>query len=364
MPSNGLARIGCLSFCCLAMLAGSLQPVHAHAGVTKTAGNVDVFLKQSPLSPFVGEKVAMTFILFHHDSTDQWRYQDVTLRLIDTFYGDESRDTTLLEQQYKTDANGVITFEYTFPKENYFDVELSFVDSAGTLQAVGFLVQPRMQRVSVQYTPGILAGLLLSLIAMLSWRRMKKAPQIARSMIILLGVLAICPMAFAHGGNETVVQKQVGDYLAEFSYDFKDIRTGEPFDFHSSLMKGAGTNQWDFGQYTKIDFEIRRGSGATVYTKSFATTALGFAAYEFPEPGGYRLVVRFVDGANDNKTTAEVVFPLDVKRGNPADNYFRASVAAPLSPLTILLRLGACLAAAAVIFWLLQKRRSSLRKRQ
>ena len=174
---------------------------------------------------------------------------------------------------------------------------------------------------------------------------------------ILLGLtgLLCTPMALAHGGNETVVQQQIGDYLAEFSYDFKDIRTGEPFDFHSSLMKGVGTNQWDFAPYTRIDFEILKGSGA-VYTKSFATTALGFAAYEFPEPGDYRLMVRFVDGAENNKVTSEVGFPLDVKRGNPADNYFRASVAAPVSPLTVLLRLGACVAIVAGIVFALWRR--------
>ncbi len=129
-----------------ALLFHSAPSVYAHAGVMKNAGDIDVILKQSPLSPLVGENVSMTFIFTEHDGNEQIRSHDVKLKLIDTFYGDESKDRVILQKHYTTDVNGVISFEYAFPKENYFDVELVFLDQSGTVQQIGFLVQPRVKR--------------------------------------------------------------------------------------------------------------------------------------------------------------------------------------------------------------------------
>lgn len=117
----------------------------AHGGVQKSAGNVTIYITQSPISPFVGEQVQFTFVLGKIDSLDRLRQWPVTLTLIDTFYGDESKDKVILTEQKATDANGAFQFTYTFPKENYFDVDLKFKDPiTGKEENTGFLVQPRL----------------------------------------------------------------------------------------------------------------------------------------------------------------------------------------------------------------------------
>lgn len=116
----------------------------AHGGVQKSAGNVTVYITQSPISPFVGEEVQFTFVLGKTNSLDRLRQWPVTLTLVDTFYGDESRDKIMLTEQKTTDANGAFNFTNTFPKENYFDIDLQFIDpSTGEKENTGFLIQPR-----------------------------------------------------------------------------------------------------------------------------------------------------------------------------------------------------------------------------
>lgn len=117
--------------------------VFAHAGVMKTSGGTDVVLYQTPISPFVGENVRLTFILTKHDSNDQRRDFPVTFRLIDTYPGDESKDKVILEKQLRTDVNGSFQYAYAFPRENYFDVELDYAGDDGSPQTVGFLIQAR-----------------------------------------------------------------------------------------------------------------------------------------------------------------------------------------------------------------------------
>jgi hypothetical protein len=114
------------------------QHVLAHAGVMKAAGDTDVVLYQMPISPLVGEAVEMTFVFTEHDKNDQRRNFPVTLKLIDTFRGDESKDTVLETKSLMTDVNGAITFTYVFPKENFFDIELSYADQNGKEQVIGF----------------------------------------------------------------------------------------------------------------------------------------------------------------------------------------------------------------------------------
>lgn len=126
----------------------------AHGMVEKSAGNVTFFLNQSPISPLVGEKVHMTFVVAdRRNVSDALRSFKVKLALIDTFYGDESKDKTIFTEDKITDANGAFDFEYTFDKENYFDVELSFVDPVGGEKEVtGFLVEPRDARKAMSGT--------------------------------------------------------------------------------------------------------------------------------------------------------------------------------------------------------------------
>lgn len=117
--------------------------VVAHGGVEKTTGKTSVYITQSPISPLVGELVQFTFVL-KQGVNAPLRNLPVKLTLIDTYYGDESKDIVVLTEAKQTDANGAFQFSYTFTKENYFDIDLAFTDSTdNTEQEVGFLVQPR-----------------------------------------------------------------------------------------------------------------------------------------------------------------------------------------------------------------------------
>lgn len=118
--------------------------VVAHGGVEKTSGKTSVYITQSPISPLVDEEVHFTFVL-KQGVNAPLRNLPVKLTLIDTYYGDESKDTVILTETKQTDANGAFQYSYTFNKENYFDIDLSFIDPTdNTEQEVGFLVQPRM----------------------------------------------------------------------------------------------------------------------------------------------------------------------------------------------------------------------------
>jgi hypothetical protein len=147
----------------------------AHGGMRQIGGDVIVTNFQTPLSPLVGEKVTSTFVL-----TDREYHRlpgkTVTLTLIDTFHGDESRDQTILTQQFNTDANGQIEFAHTFGKANYFDYDLAFADTTGAAQTVGFLVQTRTAAVPLWAWPvGVMAvGLGAAVGAWLGLRRRRR----------------------------------------------------------------------------------------------------------------------------------------------------------------------------------------------
>ena len=114
----------------------------AHAGVQKRNSEFIVTFYQSPISPLVGENVKVTFVVTDHNLNSQ-KGLEGRLNLIDTFYGDESKDKKILERTFKTDANGAFEFEYTFNKENYFNIELQFKGREEKVEHVDFLVQPR-----------------------------------------------------------------------------------------------------------------------------------------------------------------------------------------------------------------------------
>lgn len=134
----------------------------AHGGVEKQSGNTTVYLTQSPLSPIVGETVQFTLVFNKGENIERLKNYPVTLSLIDTFYGDESKDKIILTQEQQTDVNGAISFEYTFNKENYFDVDLKFKDPVtGENQDTGFLIQPRIAINSgVNYWQLLVAGIM------------------------------------------------------------------------------------------------------------------------------------------------------------------------------------------------------------
>ena len=124
--------------------------VSAHGGFEKNANNTIVYITQEPISPLVGEKIDFTFqfrdptVVVKKDlSVQNLANIPVEVSLIDTYTGDESRDKTIYKKTLVTDENGNLSFSYTFTKENYFDIDLSYKDHNGKVQETGFLVQPR-----------------------------------------------------------------------------------------------------------------------------------------------------------------------------------------------------------------------------
>src|SRR5581483_4287547 len=99
----------------LSVLIFVLMPVtaFAHGGVSQNIGNAVVILNQSPLSPFVGEKVQMAFTI-----TDTKLVAipnlGLELTLTDTYFGDAAKDKLVETQQLRTDANGTFVFDYVF----------------------------------------------------------------------------------------------------------------------------------------------------------------------------------------------------------------------------------------------------------
>ncbi len=115
----------------------------AHGGVEKVVGNTMVFLNQTPLSPLVSEQVHLPFVLTDEKTNQPLVHIPVKVTVTDTFLGDETRDRIIYSTTMSTDVNGVLDFTYTFPKENYFDIDLHFADASGAEQETGFLVQIR-----------------------------------------------------------------------------------------------------------------------------------------------------------------------------------------------------------------------------
>lgn len=144
----------------------------AHGGVEKSSGNVTVFLSQSPSSPLVGEKVKMTFVFANKSNVlERIKNLDVEINLLDTFFNDATKDKTIFTEHNTTDANGAIEFEYTFNKENYFDVDLKFRDpTTNNMEELGFLIQVRTGnnqldtlKVASIALVGLIAGVVISL---------------------------------------------------------------------------------------------------------------------------------------------------------------------------------------------------------
>lgn len=134
-----------------------LLPVYAHGGFEKNANNTVVYITQNPTSPLVGEKIDFTFqfrdptvVVAKDLSVQNLANIPVEITIVDTVHGDESKDKVISEKTYTTDENGNINLSYTFPKENYFDIEFEYKDHLGKIQQTGFLVQPRALKKEVK----------------------------------------------------------------------------------------------------------------------------------------------------------------------------------------------------------------------
>ncbi len=132
------------------LFATSVTESFAHGGFMKEAGSVKVYVKQVPVSPLVNEKVKFNVAFRDAAIPDggeinkqDLAYKPVTVRVVDTFYGDESKDKVVSTKVYMTDRTGTIEFSETFTKENYFDIDFAIKDDKGEVQKTGFLVLPR-----------------------------------------------------------------------------------------------------------------------------------------------------------------------------------------------------------------------------
>ena len=134
-----------LLFCILLIILIGFYPrsAFAHGGVEKSVGNILVTLFQTPLSPLVGEKVDFAYILSDPTKTKMLKNKQARIVVTQTTVGDPSKDTVVYTQTVKSDKNGTINFSYTFPKTNYYDIDLEFGKPRDEANSTGFLIQPR-----------------------------------------------------------------------------------------------------------------------------------------------------------------------------------------------------------------------------
>lgn len=119
-----------------------IQQISAHSGVLKKSGDIFVTFYQSPLSPLVGEEVKITFVVTDAEYKPHENLHG-TLKLIDTFYGNESKDKIILTKPFITDDNGASELAYTFTKQNFFSLELQLAGYEEKWQHIDYLIQPR-----------------------------------------------------------------------------------------------------------------------------------------------------------------------------------------------------------------------------
>lgn len=145
-------------FLSLIFFISALIPVssYGHGGVSNQSGDYIVFLNQQPLSPLVGEEVKFSFAL-KDKLFEALPGRVVEVDVIENKDEDPANDVKINSQEFVTDVNGSFAFAYTFPKESYYDVEISILDPAAEPTLVGFLVQTR----KVQTDILVLSGLIL-----------------------------------------------------------------------------------------------------------------------------------------------------------------------------------------------------------
>jgi len=128
----------------LLFLCGVVFPtkINAHGGVQKLGGSTVVTIRQTPLSPLVGEKVKFTFVVSDPNFIPD-RNLRVTLSLwkIEIVEG-KAKEIKILERPYLTSANGAFDFEYTFAEEKEFYLAFEFEGRKGG--DFHYVIKPRM----------------------------------------------------------------------------------------------------------------------------------------------------------------------------------------------------------------------------
>jgi hypothetical protein len=158
-----------------------LLAYNPHGGFEKISGNAIIFVNQVPISPLALEEVNMNLV-FKDRSFKVLENLPVSVQLVNTAYGDQSKDIFLLSQNLVTDANGSLDFHYAFPSEGYYDVEFSFADPVThAADETDVLIQVRSASVPAsqdslkntniwlaEYIPG--AVIFCALVTMVLWR--------------------------------------------------------------------------------------------------------------------------------------------------------------------------------------------------
>ena len=127
------------------LVLGMAMPafVVAHGGFEKIVDDYIVSFTQDPLAPLVGENVTIYVQLMDKDF-QPIKDTDVTLTITDTSTNDPASDVVIFNDRYRTNVNGAFNFNYRFNKENYFDVEVAFIDGkTGREEQTGYLLEPR-----------------------------------------------------------------------------------------------------------------------------------------------------------------------------------------------------------------------------
>lgn len=136
-----LRRISSVIIVFIALCAPAISS--AHGGFEKGVDDFRIFVNQDPISPLVGESVT-TYIQVMTQEIKPIPDLPVTITLIDTAFDDEPNDEVVYVKHYRTNINGSLNFDYTYDKENYFDIEVSFKDpQTGRDEQTGYLVLPR-----------------------------------------------------------------------------------------------------------------------------------------------------------------------------------------------------------------------------
>jgi|GEM_PF-5369852 len=132
-----------ISFLALSILflVFSSTPASAHEEHVHQDAKYTVTTEQEPLSPFVGEKVTVTFIV--KDKEDKPAKELVGNLLIKkitakqyTNKTSEQQEEVIFTQPAKTGDDGMVSFSYTFTNEGLYDAEFLWgsdpeTDSAG-----------------------------------------------------------------------------------------------------------------------------------------------------------------------------------------------------------------------------------------
>lgn len=114
----------------------------SHGGVQNSSGDITATFFIDPLVPVVNKKTKISFFLTDKKSNDRLANTQGVLTITESQDSIEEHDKLIFKQNVKSDINGEIDLAYTFPNTKYYDIELSFPNTARE-DEIGFLIQPK-----------------------------------------------------------------------------------------------------------------------------------------------------------------------------------------------------------------------------